>query len=233
MTDFSEQSRCVCTTIMPGVIAAAMFAASVGSVDAQARRDGKVYPGTFCQVAENSDTGSGAIRYGKLGMALNNSDTNRMRVTCPIIRDEINTNRGIEVKVFFHDSHPNQALACDLIETNLMANTEIRRDSFSVGEFRPVNVNLGRICNKALIEDFPEIFRVPDLEGGVCQRTLSTSNSQREARDLPGSAYVLHCGIPPRSTNADFADHNPPLSQTHVRAGRSGIAAYYVTETTQ
>jgi hypothetical protein len=176
-----------------------------------AAEDGKHYPGTFCRVADNYDAGVGAVRYDRFGKIINNSSNNRMRIVCPILRDEINTTRGLNVTVYYHANNAADPLACELREVPRMADREIRRDRFTVVA-RPslTGPNQGAVCN-------PTLLLNGSNPNGFCGQSMSTSASAGQSGNQAGSGYTLVCGLPAR---------DPDL-------GRSAIASYFVIETTQ
>lgn len=187
-----------------------------------ADQDGKFYPGTMCRIAEEDHEHRNQLRYGAFGFVVNNSGTDRVRIVCPIIRDEMNTNRGVTVRVFFHDSNPTEALACELFETHVMGDRSLGSTRVETPMFRPVNVDLGTLCNTGTIAHFPQHF-----PGGTCSLTLQTRDSAKWNRSAPGSGLHMVCGIPRRSNRSQFPGSALDFS------GRSGIGGYYVEETTQ
>jgi hypothetical protein len=201
---------------------ASIFAAFATTPSWSADQDGKFYPGTMCRIAEEDHEHRDKLRYGASGFVVNNSTTDRVRVVCPIIRDEMNTNRGVTVRVFFHDSNPTDALACELFETHVMGHKSTESNRKATPMFRPVNVDLGTLCNAEILDRFPQHF--PE---GYCSLTLKTNNSAKWNRAEPGSGLHMVCGIPAKSSRDQFLNNNVEFS------GRSGIGGYYVEETTQ
>ncbi len=180
------------------------------SSTAFAAEDGKHYPGTFCRVADHSEAGTGAVRYDSFGKIINNSNNNRMRVVCPILRDEINTNRGLKVTVYYHANNAGDPLACELREVPVMGDTDIRRDRFTVTGTPSITGTGAPVCN-------PSLLLNGSNPGGFCAGGLSTPASERQSGNRAGSGYTLVCGLPARDPNL----------------GRSAISSYFVIETTQ
>ena len=187
-----------------------------------AEQDGKFYPGTMCKIADMDHEHRNKLRFGKFGFVVNQSSNNRVRVVCPIIRDEMNTNRGVTVRVFFHDSHPSEALACDLLETDVLGHRSVESNRAETPDFIPVNVSLGTICNTEVLDRFPQHF-----PSGSCSFTLKTQDSSKWNRSNPGTGLHLICGLPPRTDRNQFPSNNLNFS------GRSGIGGYFVEETLQ
>lgn len=195
---------------------------TVGPGYAAAQQDGKFYPGTMCKIAEEDHEHRNELRYGKFGFVVNQDSRERVRVVCSIIRDEMNTNRGVSVRVFIHDSNPNDRLACELIESAVWGDQSSELDraetpDFIVQKGPRKGQNLGSLCNTGVADEFGSGENAQRVN---CSLGLKTDNSGKWDRSEPGSGLHMICGLPARTTTGEFS-------------GRSGIGGYYVEETTQ
>lgn len=185
-----------------------------------AAADGKFYPGGMCKIAETDHRNRNNLRFGQFGFVVNQADK-RVRVVCPIIRDDMDTNKGVTVRVFIHDSNPNDRLACQLMETSVWGDSaseitqRIATPDFIVGSrFEEVprrGQNLRSLCNTGISSTFGSSQRID------CSLVLRTQNSAKWDRAKPGSGLHLICGLPARTLSGEFN-------------GRSGIGGYFVEE---
>jgi hypothetical protein len=190
------------------------FGLGLGAAESIAGQDGKFYPGSFCKIAEEDHEHRNKLRYGSRGFVVNQSQTDRVRVVCPIIRDEMNTNRGVGVRVFIHDSNPSESLACQLFETGVWGDVDIERPRAKTTDFIVNGVNLGSLCNTGITTEFHD-DRVID-----CSLALHTEDSIKFNGSRAGGGLHMVCGLPPRTTTGQFS-------------GRSGIGGYFVEERMQ
>ena len=104
-----------------------LLAAVVWSGLATAGADGKLYPATMCVDQYGPTSTQSRVAYSELGGVYNKSTNNRyVTVSCPIVKDVINSKGGIkEVTVNYTDRHPTARLRCSVEMRDSNPETEV------------------------------------------------------------------------------------------------------------